>query len=202
MNKWAVAGLAGLAVATMAVPAKAQRIQWKVIPCDESWVAISQFLTCAILPTSRTFSADSSAVAATYMTRGWSAGNNIYLVLAMPVAESFIIPYGNARAMKRIKDFALDTQSGASEWSELHATDQTASMAFRADNKDCVGFDHVGPLKERGYAWTLYGYICSSASIAAPSEFLKTLLAAVRVGPPDTNQNALGTQVARFSAPQ
>lgn len=83
----------------------------------------------------------------------------------------------------------------ASAWGKYRGFGDTGYMDFRFGALHCVAIDHAG----EAYAWIMRGYVCKDAASANLEEHVKSILAAIRIGPASSSRNALGTTVKPLS---
>ncbi len=182
-----------------ALPAHAQ--SWSEIGCDEAFLAVSPPVKCHINSATRGGADGVKAIGSDYTTLGSIGGAAFNVFLVWPVGDgTFIKGYSTADAQRAIKAHNDVTRDRATDWGELRGFGDVTYMTFKVGNRACVGFDQAGPLFEYGYAWRIVGYACV-AKVDNPEVFVKTVLGALRIGPPSANKNALGGPVLPFAWP-
>ncbi len=135
-----------------------------------------------------------------YHVAGVLNDRSVFMVLLTPAIGS-IRPYPEQNSINILKNLNDLTRRQGKDWSAIATDGNTSSMRFKADNQDCIAFDHAGPLKDGGYAWALRGYLCAATGIAPiTDDVLKTYLAATRVGNTRDNLNAYGQSIRPLTA--
>lgn len=192
--KLAAAAIAASALWT-AAPARAQTPTHAIpsVDCSKSFLAMNPTLTCMA---SRGVTNDNRIGGKEYHVAGVLADRSLFMVLTMPPFTGSIRPYseqGSVAALKNLNDL---TRRQGKDWSAITTDTNTSYLNFKTDNQTCIGFDHAGPLKDGGYAWTLRGYLCTPAGAQPVSyDVVKSYLAATRVGNTRDNLNAYGQAV-------
>lgn len=187
---------------SLSPPALGQSADWQPIPCAESYIAMDGGMTCLIHAPGRAPGSGMRAVSSGYAVNGTVAGTVVTFFLNWPIGGTYIAPYTTAQAATALKGIDATTRERGANWSEPRSFGDTVFMTFQADARNCAAINQAGPLKGYGYAWSLMGYACSEAAIPQSDAYVKAILAALRVGPPEANQSALGTPVTAFSRPQ
>lgn len=163
-----------------------------LVRCNTSFLATTPEITCMA---SRGVVNDNRLGGKEYHVAGVLNDRSVFMVLSTP-ALGAIRAYPEQNSVTVLKNLNDLTRRQGKDWSAIATEGNTSSMRFKADNQECVAFDHAGPLKEGGYAWVLRGYLCAATGTAPiTDDVVKTYLAATRVGNTRDNLNAYGQPV-------
>jgi hypothetical protein len=202
MERSSMNALSALLFATAcltAVPAHAQTPTRGVplVKCNTSFLATTPEMTCMA---SRGVVNDNRIGGKEYHVAGVLNDRSVFMVLSTPAVGS-IRAYSEQTSVNVLKNLNDLTRRQGKEWSAITTEGNTSSMRFKADNQDCIAFDHAGPLKEGGYAWALRGYLCAATGMAPiTDDVVKAYLAATRVGNTRDNLNAYGQPIRPLTA--
>jgi hypothetical protein len=192
--------LAVIGFICFALPAWAQGT-WDDLPCEQSFLTWEPALKCQRSGASRSHGDGVGVVSSQYFTTGNVSGVTLNAFLAWPVGDgTFIKAYTTENAVRGIKNFSQNTYKNSANWSEPRGFGEVTLLTFSSGGRSCVGFDAPGPMFEYGYRWRLIGDVCR-AKVDDAEAFLKDVLAALRIGPPGTDKNALGGTVRAFKWP-
>lgn len=178
----------------MAAPAHAQQPTKGVpaIDCSKSFLSINPAQLCMA---SRGVTNDNRIGGKEYHVAGVLNDRSLFMVLSTPFAGS-IRAYSEQTSVNVLKNLSDLTRRQGKEWLAITTDANTSYMRFKTEKEDCIAFDHAGPLKDSGYAWTLRGYLCAVPGTQPVSyEIIKTYLAATRVGNTRDNLNAYGQAI-------
>lgn len=168
-----------------------------LVRCNTSFLATTPEITCMA---SRGVVNDNRIGGKEYHLGGVLNDRSVFMMLLVPATGS-IRAYAEQNSVNVLKNLNDLTRRQGKDWSAIATDGNTSSMRFKADNQDCVAFDHAGPLKEGGYAWVLRGYLCAATGTAPITDgVVKTYLAATRVGNTRDNLNAYGQPVRPLTA--
>lgn len=163
------------------------------VDCSKSFLSINPAQLCMA---SRGVTNDNRIGGKEYHVAGVLNDRSLFMVLTMPPFVGSIRPYSEQTSVNVLKAFNDLTRRQGKDWSAIATDGNTSYMRFTAEKQDCIAFDHAGPLKEGGYAWTLRGYLCAAPGTQPVSyDVVKAYLAATRVGTIRDNLNAYGQAV-------
>jgi hypothetical protein len=184
--------LALLLAALTAREAAAQRAgAWSDIRCADMPMAFEGISRCQL----RVFGAPRGAQgqAVEYLARatprrGEAAQRETVLWLLWFFDDWVYQPYGAALSENIIRtQIQPALTSGAGSWSAIESFGTTAFLTFESRGKQCVGFDHGGPLTKParveapGYPWILRGIVCERRPAAFTRDEVTAILQSIRL---------------------